>query len=160
MKNIIIAAALLLAACCPQRKTFSNITNDSIRVVSDVEYIERVRDTVIYVNLPTESREKVVFQDSSVLETSAARSRALINPDGSLFHSLENKQLSIPAAVKVKDTSVKQVAESDKIITQREEIPVRMPLRWYEKTLFYCGIAGLCFVIGLTAARIIKRRQT
>ncbi len=66
-----------------------------------VEYIERVRDTTIYIPVPVEVKEIVVRRDSSYLSTSLAESQAIIMPDGALFHSLQNRPLSVPVVVPV-----------------------------------------------------------
>lgn len=158
MKNILLACALLLCSCCPMKKTTVNYTADSAKLVREVEYIEKLRDTVIYVTLPAENRETTVMQDSSQLETSAARSLARINSDGTLFHSLENKPIPLPVNISVKDTSVNKKEDSVKVKTEHIEIPKRMPLRWYEKALVWCGIAGICFAVVKTTIRILKRR--
>lgn len=103
--NIIIAAALLLSSCCSRTIPQRSEKRDSVRVVHETQYVERLRDTVIYVHLPAESREAETRCDSSTLETSIACSRARINPDGTLYHTLENKSTKLPAHVGIKDTN-------------------------------------------------------
>lgn len=157
MKIVIIMLAVLMTACCPQKKMHES-RSDSVKIVHEVEYIEKLRDTVVYLTLKAESRETTVTQDSSTLETSAALSHARINSDGTLFHSLENKPYEQLVRVNIKETSVSKTDGSEKVKIEREEIAIRMPLRFHEKALIGCGIAGICFAAVWLTARIIVRR--
>lgn len=101
----LILLAFALAGCCrkPISTSFAEKHSDSVRV--ERVYIERVRDSLIYVPVPVEShRKEGIKADSSHLETSVARSSAWIDGDGHLGHSLENKPVSLSAAVQIKDT--------------------------------------------------------
>lgn len=105
MRVLFVAiTALLLSGCCRKGVTQQSARLDSVRVVHDISYIERVRDTTIYVTIPNESMEAETKRDSSTLETSVARSRARINPDGTLYHTLENKPVKLSTPVSIKDT--------------------------------------------------------
>lgn len=94
---------------------------DSVRI----EYIETLRiDTVtVEIPIPAESAKQAVSDSTSHLETSIAESDAWINPDGTLGHSIKNKEKSLKtnALVPVKDTQINNAAVSVK------EIPVPYP---------------------------------
>lgn len=125
---LISLLALLLLSACRTAKTLEPsppviLTNsDSIRI----EYIERVRiDTVtMEIPVPAESSRQIVRDSTSHLETSLAFSDAWINTDGSLGHSIKNKDSPIKAdvPVPVKDTQTNKSSESIK------EVPVPFPV--------------------------------
>ena len=102
LATFLIAAAVagaLLPGCCPcQHLATSSL--DSVRVVVR-ERIVHLRDTVT-VEVPVESVRQTVRDTMSLLETSYAFSEARINPDGSLTHSLENKDGEHPVEVDAK----------------------------------------------------------
>ena len=101
--QIIVFFIILLAVvgCCPcKHLTTSTGTRDSLHVEIRHRTIW-IPDTV-RVQLSAERTEQTVRQDSSHLETSAAVSDARINPDGSLTHSLENKDGEHPVEVDAK----------------------------------------------------------
>lgn len=129
---IISMLALLLLSACRTAKPEPSppviVTNsDSVRI----EYIERVRiDTVtVEIPVPAESSRQVVKDSTSHMETSLAESDAWINPNGTLGHSIKNKDSPIKAdvPVPVKDTQTNK--SSDKI----KEVPVPYPV---EKKVF------------------------
>lgn len=118
--------ALLLNSAC---HTSKNGTIHPVVVTNTdnnrVEYIEILRiDTItVTIEIPVESVKQIVPDSTSHLETSFAESDAWINPDGTLGHSINNKNLSIPkdVTVPVKDTQTNNTSESIK------EIPVPYP---------------------------------
>ncbi len=91
---LLIAAAVagaLVSGCCPCRHLATG-SRDSVRVEVR-ERVEYVHDTV-EVAVPVEVVRQTVRDTVSRLETSVAQSEARITPDGSLLHSLENKDVS------------------------------------------------------------------
>lgn len=125
---LISLLALLLLSACRTAKTSEPsppviLTNsDSIRI----EYIETVRiDTVtVEIPIPAESSRQVVKDSTSHLETSLAFSDAWIDADGSLGHSIKNKDSPFKAdvPVPVKDTQTNKSSESIR------EVPVPYPV--------------------------------
>ncbi len=117
---------LILASCSsskhmpPSPPVIVNNT-DSVRI----EYIETLRiDTVtVEIPIPAESAKQAVSDSTSHLETSIAESDAWINPDGTLGHSIKNKEkgLKTNALVPVKDAQTNNTKVSVK------EIPVPYP---------------------------------
>lgn len=101
-------ALLVMSACHTAKQSAPPpviVTNtDSV----STEYIERVRiDTVpVIIPVPVESSRQVVRDSTSHLATSLAFSDAWINADGSLGHSIKNKDSPFKAdvPVPVKDT--------------------------------------------------------
>lgn len=121
-----LLAVSMLLSCRTQKESASPpvvITNsDSIRI----EYIETLRiDTVtVEIRLPAESSSQIVRDSTSHLETSLAQSDAWINPDGTLGHSIKNKQESLKSdiPVAVKDT------RSNNSAIKNKGIPVPYPV--------------------------------
>lgn len=130
MKNILFIIILAaMTACCPCRHLTTS-TRDSVRVETVVR-TERIPDTV-FVDVPAERERQTVRDTTSHLETSFAISDARINPDGALFHSLENKPQKRPVSTE------KEVIYRDSIIyqnrTNTETIEVERKLTWWQQT--------------------------
>jgi len=76
---LLIIALVLCGSCC--RKFYPASVQESIRVKTRYEYIEKLRDTTVYVEVPREI-ERIVTRDTiSHIENSVAYSDAIvINP--------------------------------------------------------------------------------
>ena len=119
---ILLSAAILLPSCGVLKGFRGPSANakDSTRVEIHTAYIERV-DT-IFVRIPYEVVRNVTLDTLSVIETSVAKSEALVS-SGRLFHSLETnyeKELPVPVTVK---TEVR-----DSIIYRDREVKVEVPV--------------------------------
>ena len=120
---ILLSAAMLLFPSCGILKGFrgpSANAKDSTRVEIHTAYIERV-DT-IYVRIPYEVVRNVTLDTLSVIETSVAKSEALVTA-GTLHHSMITKyEEPLPVPVTVK-TEVR-----DSIIYRDREVKVEVPV--------------------------------
>ena len=156
MKRIFASVVCVCLAwgCCPGRRGLSPAVSDSLRVEREVRYVERLRDTVVYVEVPAESREVRVQADSSFLETSLARSAARVGADGTLSHTLEHKPQRQPVGVTVRERSERERLASGQVQVRRVEVPVKVPLAWWQKTLMGCGAAALAFVLDRKSTRL------
>lgn len=135
---------------------------DSVRTERVTEYIEKVRMDTVYVEVPAQSA-KVFARDSvSHLETDFAVSDAAVTADGMLRHSLENKTVRYPAIVPVKDSEKVQSRDSIVYRNVSVEVPVKMPLSWWETFWTRSGQAAwtvsIISVIGIVMARVMKKR--
>lgn len=119
----------MLVGCCAQQLATTD-TQDNVRVETVVRY-ERVLDTV-YIEVPVEIVRETVRDTTSHLETSFAMSDARINPDGSLFHSLENKAQSRPAEIEKEIVYRDSVVYCDRTETKVVEVP--RDLTWWQQT--------------------------
>lgn len=144
------------ASCSPCRAVQQTMQQVTANTEKTVEYIERVRDTIVYATLPAESRLSAIKTDSSFLETSAARSDARILGDGTLYHTLENKPVALPAKVTVKDKEITVIENKEKESRAEVQTPVRLPLRGWEKFLVYCGLLFLGTVVAAAAILLIR----
>jgi hypothetical protein len=106
MKRLILLLTMsmtMFGSCC--RKFYPVSVQDSIRVETRYEYIERLQDTTIYVEIPYEI-ERIVTRDTvSRLSNSIAYSDAVIS-GGLLHHSLVNKPVSLPTKIQIKEIEV------------------------------------------------------
>lgn len=164
MKHIIILlfALLLLGACSTTRKLSSQTTNDrdSIRI----EYREKivnVPDTV-FVEIPAQTAERMTPDSTSHLENDYAESDARINPDGTLFHSLDTKQQMKPVPTEKQIEYRDSIVYRDRIKTETvtETIYVERNLSWWEKTQiygFWLALAVIAILCRKTLFAIVKR---
>lgn len=130
MKRILFIILLAVMTACSPCRHLTTSTRDSVRIETIVR-TERVPDTV-FVEVPVERERQTVRDTTSHLETSFAISDARINPDGALFHSLENKPQNRPIPTE------KEVIYQDKIIyrdrTKTEIAEVERKLTWWQQT--------------------------
>lgn len=145
--SFLVAAAVagaLLPGCCPCRHLAAS-SRDSVRVEVR-ERIVHLRDTVT-VEVPVESVRQTVRDTMSLLETSYAFSEARINPDGSLTHSLENKDGEHPVEVDAKIVYRDSIVWRDR--TNWEIVEVERELTaWQQFRLraFWVLLAVLLFI--------------
>lgn len=154
MKRSIIACILsvLIVACCPCRKLNVTGTRDSVSVTTTVR-TEYVVDTV-QIEIPVERERQTVCDTTSHLETSFAVSDARINKDGSLFHSLENKEQKQPVATQKEIVYRDSIVYRDRAVTQTFEVN---KLRWWQKALCWIGVVALSIGLVWGAFKIGRR---
>lgn len=153
--SLLIILLAVLTACCPCRHLATS-TRDSVRVETVVR-TERVPDTVL-IEVPVERERQTVRDTTSHLETSFAVSEARIDPDGALFHSLENKPQNRPVPTE------KEVIYRDSIIyrdrTNTEIVEVERKLTWWQQTKmrgFWVLLAVLAFVFRKHIVALARR---
>ena len=150
----IVAAMLVLASCCPQIMPETSRRTDSVRTVHHTEYIEKLRDTTIFVELPIEVREQVQ-KDSSHLETSIAISDAWLE-EGLLRHTLENKQASIPAVMQLKNTEL--LERNDSIIYRDVYIKEMVERKRIPKSYWWFMAVSVVSVLW-TIAKLVRKAK-
>lgn len=139
---------VLLTSCCPCRHLTSS-TRDSVRVETVVR-TERVPDTV-FVEIPVERERQTVRDTTSHLETSFAVSDARINPDGELFHSLENKPQNRPVPTEKEVVYRDSIFYQDKTITEIVEVERKLT-RWQQTKM-------RCFWVLLAVVLLLFRKN-
>lgn len=126
-KFILLALISLAVASC--RTVGGNIpTTDSIRIKVR-ERVIIVHDTT-YGSIPEQPTNQIVRDSISHLETDIAVSEARIMPDGSLSHSIKNKDQNIPLVTD------KEIHYRDSIVERKKKVPVPVPV---EKELSWWG---------------------
>lgn len=133
--RIIIGIVLLLTIAaisgCKTKQGLPVVTSEDFRR-TEIIHTERI-DTV-FIEVPSQSAERITQESESFLETEFAESLAAINADGTLKHTLRNKDSK--HSVMVKTTT-------DTIITEKiiekpypVEVPVKIEkeLTWWQRT--------------------------
>ena len=120
-KLLIIFLAFLLCSCGAGRQLpVQTEQKDSVRVEVREKTVY-IRDTVI-LKIPAQSAENTTRDTSSHLETDYAESDARINPDGTLYHNLRNKEQEKPVPVDVPVTQKDSIVYRDKFIYETIEV--------------------------------------
>lgn len=110
------------------------------------EYVERLKDTTIYVEVPKEVYINMCRDTSSSVETSLASSKASYH-DGILKHSIENKANALKTKVEYKEvmqhdtTTVVKIEYVDKIV-EKTVLPkiFWVLLTWCVLTIIYIAL--------------------
>ena len=119
---ITLFIAFLLCSCgAGKRLPVQEESRDSVRVEVREKTVY-VRDTV-YLKVPAQSAENTTRDTSSHLETDYAESDARINPDGSLYHSLRNKEQEKPVPVDVPQTQKDSIVYKDRYVYEKVKVP-------------------------------------
>lgn len=141
---MIFALVLLFVGCCPCRK----VVNTSTGSENDSTFVEHHKETITvyvhdttWVQLKDEQKKTTTRDTTSHLENSYAVSDAAILADGSLFHSLSSKPVSIPVEYDRPETTTTEThqeyhghqAETIKTAI----IEVERSYTWWDKTRFY-----------------------
>lgn len=133
----------LLGSCRSHKEIIEN--NDSIRVEVRTETVY-VTDTA-YIEIPAQTAERTTADSTSHLENDFALSDARINPDGTLFHSLETKPQSKPVEFQ------KPIITNDSIEvrykTRTRTVEVERKLTKWEKFKMDTGLAFISATIAL-----------
>lgn len=155
MKHILLIIVLaIMTACCPcKHLTTSTGTRDSLHI--EIKYRTIWIPDTVRVRLPAKRTEQTVRQDSSHLETSAAVSDARINPDGSLTHSLENKQedQEIPTQrpIEYRDSIVYR----DREVEVEKIVEVERKLTWWQQTQIRGFWVAIIVIVVLLRKKIL-----
>lgn len=113
-----------------------------------VERVVQIRETVIDTVVsfvPVPEYVHIVTKDTtSTVETTYAISTASL-ASGFLHHDIENKKdtISVRICYITRDSVIKEPAPYPVYVDKVVEKSVRMPMRWWEKIVFYIGIAAI-----------------
>ena len=150
-------ALLLFSSCRTGRQVVVVEARDSVRVEERVREI-KVTDT-LFVEVPMQKESTTVRDSMSHLENDYAISDARINPDGSLYHSLETKPrtdtLTQGLYVQVRDTTIYREKVIPKVVT------VEKGLNWFTQMRIWLGNVMLVLISGAViwlAARLFLKR--
>lgn len=146
---IVMLILLSLVSCTAKKIVQKEVSGEKVRI----EYREILRTDTVTVQLPPE-RMEVIRRDSSRLETSLAISDARIQPDGTIYHTLENKPFSPKIEVRYKDRETVR----DSIVYRAKEIPypVEKDLNWWQKLRMKVGGIALIVLILASAYKIFR----
>ena len=154
---LFITTVMLFSSCRTGRQVVVVEGKDSIRIEERVREI-KVTDT-LFVEVPMQKESTTVRDSMSHLENDYAISDARINPDGSLYHSLETKPrtdtLSREVGVQVRDSIIYREKVVPKIY------PVEKALNWFVRMRIWLGNIMLVLISGAViwlAARLFLKR--
>ena len=141
---------VLLQSCGPSKVIVQRDTT----TVTKTEYIERWRDTTIYVPVTPDSVAVAVRDTASHLAIKEAISDASIK-DGVLTHSLYTNPSYAPSVV-VKTKEVVKVRDS--LVFIKEEVPVvvEKKLSWWQQTMIRLGYVLLALLVGACGWYAVK----
>lgn len=128
--NIALLAICGLVGACATPKVVQDYQRDSVVVIVKDSLV--LRDSVVLVEIPIESeRERLVAAaaDTSVLETSVARSVAYVDDKGFLNHSLMNKDVLLPVKITIPERIHSEQREKAMVIRQTIEVEKELS-RW------------------------------
>ena len=158
MKKIFLCMVLpvLFLSCRTGRQVVVVEARDSVRVEERVREI-KVTDT-LFVAVPMQKESTTVRDSTSHLENDYAVSDARINPDGTLYHSLETKPrtdtLTQELAVQAKDSIIYR----EKVVPQ--VVPVEKPMGWFAQLRLWLGNVMLVLIavaVAWAAARVVMK---
>ena len=148
---------LLFSSCRTGRQVVVVEARDSVRIEERLRYVPVV-DT-FFMEVPAQSAERTTADSTSHLENDYAVSDARINPDGSLYHSLETKHrtdtLTQELYVQAKDSIIYREKVVPKIV------PVEKELNWFVRMRIWLGNIMLVLISGAViwlAARLFLKR--
>lgn len=126
--NIALLAICGLVGACATPKVVQDYQRDSVVVIVKDSLV--LKDSVVLVEIPTERERLVVAAtDTSVLETSVAKSTAFVNEKGQLCHTLTNKDALLPVKITIPEKVHTELRE--KALVHREVVEVEKELsRW------------------------------
>ena len=152
----LLIGLFIIASCCTCRKVVSD--NNSSSVQQDSTYVEHktntetiyIRDTT-YILVPAQEKERQTSDSTSHLETDLAESDAKIMPDGSLYHSLKNKDNEIPVAFDKPQTTIHDTLyiyeshEKEDVSENNTTNEVERDYTWWDKTRFIKKLICMLF---------------
>lgn len=125
--NIALLAICGLAGACATPKVVQDHQRDSVVVIVKDSLV--LKDSVVLVEIPTERERLVVAAtDTSVLETSVARSEAFV-ADGKLHHTLTNKDALLPVKITIPEKVHTELREKAMVVRQTIEVEKELS-RW------------------------------
>lgn len=143
MKQISLILLLFVTACKSQQLPPEKIVE---KEVVRTEYIEKLRDTIIYITLPTEEKERFTPDSTSFLKIRYAESTCEIR-NGLLFHKVVSTQDKIPIDVTVRDTE----KQNNSIRTVVKEKPYLVPAENTKWEVFYMQVGKIIFWVIIIA---------
>lgn len=161
MTNKIILGfiAFLLLTSCGAGKQLPVQTEqrDSVRIEVRKE-TKYIKDTV-FLTVPAQSAENTTRDTSSHLETDYAESDARITPDGTLYHSLRNKEQEKPIPVMVpliqKDSIVYRLRLKKEVVQIPRELTAWQ--KWQMRSFWILLSAVAVYVLRKPLLNLIRR---
>lgn len=155
LASILCALITLLASCRSTKTTVSSTHTDTqTNVHTEVRRQTIYVPDTVYIEIPKQTAEQTIRDSTSMLENSYALSMARINPDGSLYHTLETKPQSKPVGILKPVERKDSIVYVDKVVTKKEvqTIKVEKKLPWWQRALMFVGGVAILLLL-LTYAK-------
>lgn len=155
---ITLIIAFLLCSCgAGKQLPVQTEQKDSVRVEVR-EVTKYIRDTA-FIPIPAQSAENTTRDTSSHLETDYAESDARINPDGSLYHSLRNKEQEKPVPVDVPQTQKDSIVYKDRYVYDEVEVPCELTSwqKWQMRSFWILLSAVTVYVLKKPMLALARR---
>lgn len=158
----IVGAILgVLSACSPCKHiTAATDTETRVEVHEKVVYVP---DTIL-LTIPAQSVEHIALDSVSHLETDYAESDARINPDGTLLHTLRNKEQDKPTPIQRPIEYRDSIVYVDKLRTIEVPKEVEAKLTLWQKTqlgsyniLLIALLAALIWIFRKPLLAVVRR---
>lgn len=164
--SLLLFSALLAGGCGAARTALSHdaAVKDSVR--ESIRIVTRTEMVPVFVKMEIpEIRElrRNVRDSTDVIENEYAKSTVTLHPDGSFDHGLETRAQEVGKAVEVpvQVTDTSEVREYVKSSDSKDTVTVTVEvnvLKWWQKTLMWCGTAALAIVVIWLAGAFLARR--
>ena len=159
MKKIalLLITAAAVFSCSRKIVPIKSEKTDSIRIEHTVEYIEKFRTDTVKIEIPSQEKQVQVRDSSSHLETDFAASDARVYSDGTLYHALRNKARAVPVEIQIKE--VEKIVTRDSLVYRdtRIEVPVKLPLTWWETFWVRSGQIGWAALILAITVFVLRK---
>lgn len=156
--SLVFLTVFLLCSCgAGKRLPVQTENRDSIRVEVREKTVY-IRDTVT-ITIPAQSAENTTRDTSSHLETDYAESDARIDPDGTLHHSLRNKEQEKPVPVDVPQTQKDSIVYKDRYVYDAVEVPCDLTAwqKWQMRSFWILLSAVVVYVLRKPLLALIRR---
>ena len=145
--------SVLFIGCAPTRRIVATTDTTAVIIRDSIIF----RDSIIMVQLPQESSEaRLPDNDTSVLETSIARSAAWID-NGTLFHTLHNKhEPLLPVNIKLPTRLHSEKGYAIRIQTNTVTVP--RDLTAWQSFSMVLGRIALAVIFTAVFIRILRKK--
>ena len=156
--SILIMVFLLLTSCgAGKRLPVQTESRDSVRTVVREKTVY-IRDTV-WMKIPAQTAENTTRDTSSHLETDYAESDARIDPDGTLHHSLRNKEQEKPVPMDVPTTQKDSIVYKDRYVYDTVKVPRDLTTwqKWQMRSFWILLSVTAVYVLRKPLLALIRR---
>lgn len=157
-----IALSCLLCACGTQRKVVETVRAETENKTVEVSYEKILVPDTVFVEVPAQSASVVTPDTTSTLENDFAKSRASIDSNGMLHHSLETKPQKKPVPTQ------REIERKDSIVYVGKSVevpyPVERQLTQWERAqmkgfwiLLAIVLIAVCWIVRKPILNLIRR---
>lgn len=136
---LLIVLLLLLAGCRAHRPMLTAERSDSTHI--ELRTTLSYRTDTVRLTLAAQSAERLTTADTSHLETDYAESDVYLQPDGTLRHTLRQREQTVEAPVQTPIVTRDSIVYRDRVRTETVTVRLRRP--WWQVALWALAAAGV-----------------